>query len=132
VCEVVVDRRQSLRDSFSGSSPAEQNKPIGTFRVTDEQYEALEGAIESIESRASDGDAEGVSSAAAEAAEAAVAGSYAVAETEAGAAAGELAGFRALGWDAHALASVGGPSTAFAHAITLSTYRARIQDAGCH
>jgi plastocyanin len=43
--------------------------------------------------------------------------------------AGHMAALQALGWDAAALAGLGGPSTEFAHAAALTIYRARVHDA---
>jgi len=66
--------------------------------------------------------------AAAEAFGAATQGGYALLP-EAVAGAAHLAALQARGWDAAALASLGGPATGFAHAAALTVYRARIHDA---
>jgi plastocyanin len=94
-----------------------------------EAYEAFEGALEGVTEAAEAGDAEGVRTRAAEAFEAALDGSYALAGGEAVAGAGHLAALQARGWDAAALAGAGGPSTDYAHAAALTVYRARASDA---
>ena len=95
-----------------------------------ESYEALESGIESIVDAAGSGDVESASSAADDALLAAVAGSYAVAGTPAVAGTGHLSTYQAEAFDAAALAGLGGPSTAYAHAAALTLYRARVDDAG--
>jgi len=92
-------------------------------------YETFEGAVEAVVSAAGDEDAEAVGTSATEAFEAAIDGSYALADAEAAAGAGHVAALQARGWDAAALASMGGPPTAFAHAAALTIYRARVSDA---
>jgi plastocyanin len=95
-----------------------------------EAYEAFERAVEAVASAAADDDPEAVRSSANEAFEAALDGSYALADAEVLAGVGHIAALQARGWDAAALASMGGPSTAFAHAAALTIYRARVRDAG--
>ncbi|WP_135822141.1 DUF5059 domain-containing protein [Halostella litorea] len=92
-------------------------------------YERFESAASDAVAAAGDGDAGAVRSSAADARAAAVDGSYALASSEAAAGAGHVASFQARGWNAAALAGIGGPSTAFAHASVLSGYRARVHDA---
>ncbi len=58
---------------------------------------------------------------------AAVSGSYALG-TENVAGAGHIAVMQAQGFDAKALSSLGGPSSTFAHAATLNSYRVRAAD----
>jgi plastocyanin len=94
-----------------------------------EAYEAFEGAVESVISAAGNEDAEAVQTSAGEAFQAAIDGSYALAGTERAAGAGHMATLQTRGWDAAALASMGGPSTAFAHAAALTVYRTRAYDA---
>jgi len=94
-----------------------------------EAYEAFEGGVEGVVSAASAGDAEGVQSSADAAYQAALDGSYALADQEVRAGAGHLATLQARGWDARALARLGGPSTDYAHAAGLTIYRARAHDA---
>ncbi|ACV49305.1 MULTISPECIES: DUF5059 domain-containing protein [Halomicrobium] len=91
-------------------------------------YEDFESGLASIQRAASEGDAEGVTDAVAAAQSAAVAGAYALG-TESVAGTGHLAAMQSVGYDAAALAGLGGPSEALAHATTLTTYRARIRDA---
>ncbi|PCR90363.1 DUF5059 domain-containing protein [Natrinema ejinorense] len=91
-------------------------------------YERFESAIESVVTAAETEDAAGVRSSASDALAATVDGGYALASAET-AGSGQLATYQARGWDAAALASVGGPSTAFAHAAALTVYRARAHDA---
>ncbi|WP_436923497.1 DUF5059 domain-containing protein [Halosimplex amylolyticum] len=92
-------------------------------------YQAFEDALEAVRSAAESGDAETARSEAKSAYAAAVDGSYALADAEAAAGAGHVASIQARGWDAAALAAMGGPSTAFAHAAALTLYRARAADA---
>jgi hypothetical protein len=93
-------------------------------------YGRLDSALESASSAADSGDAEGVQSAADDAFTAAIDGSYALAGNEAVAGTGHLAVLQARGWDAAAVASMGGPSTDYAHVASLTIYRARAHD--CH
>jgi plastocyanin len=94
-----------------------------------EAYETFEGAVGAVASAAGSEDAEAVRASASEAFQAALDGSYALADAEAAAGAGHMAALQTRGWDADALASMGGPSTAFAHAAALTIYRARAYDA---
>lgn len=94
-----------------------------------ESYEAFESGVESVVSAAESEDADAVRTASAEAFQAAIDGSYAVADAEAVAGAGHAAALQARGWDAAALASLGGPSPDFAHAAGLTVYRDRVYDA---
>jgi len=91
-----------------------------------ESYEAFEGSLETAGGAS---DAGTVSEAATAAMEAALAGSYAIAGVEHAAGAGHMAVLQARGWDAAALASAGGPTTDYAHAASLTLYRARAYDA---
>ena len=97
--------------------------------ASSEAYEAFEGNVEGAVSAADAGDAEGVRSSAEAAYQAALNGSYALANEEARAGAGHLATLQARGWDARAIARLGGPSTDYAHAAGLTIYRARVHDA---
>ncbi|WP_324664530.1 DUF5059 domain-containing protein [Haloarcula sediminis] len=91
-------------------------------------YERFESALESAGSAAEDGDAAAVQSAAEDAFTAAIDGSYALAGNETVAGTGHMAALQARGWDAAAVASMGGPSTDYAHAASLTIYRARAYD----
>ena len=93
-----------------------------------ESYGAFEDAVESVVAAAGSEDAEAVRTSADEAFRAAIDGSYALADAERAAGAGHVAALQARGWDAAALASMGGPSTAYAHAAALTIYRARAYD----
>jgi plastocyanin len=95
-----------------------------------EAYERLEGAMEDAIAAAESDDLPAVREATTAAASAAATGAYAVASSERVAGAGQLASYQAAGWDAAALASMGGAGEAFAHAAVLTTYRARVHDAG--
>lgn len=115
---------ESVRSRFE-SSPASD-----AVESTDaDAYESFESALEGVASAAGDGDAAGVESSAEAAFAAALSGSYTLAPSEAAAGAGHLAALQARGWDAHALAGAGGPSTDYAHAAALTVYRARAYDA---
>jgi plastocyanin len=94
-----------------------------------EAYETFEGAVEAAAESAGSEDAEAVRASASEAFAAALDGSYALADSEATAGAGHIAALQARGFDAAALASMGGPSTAVAHAAALTVYRGRAHDA---
>jgi len=94
-----------------------------------EAYETLEGGIEDAISAAQSGDMETLRSATNTALSASATGAYAVAASEKVAGAGQIASYQGQGWDAAALASMGGPSTEFAHAAALTVYRARVHDA---
>ncbi|WP_253738846.1 DUF5059 domain-containing protein [Halohasta salina] len=101
-----------------------------TIESTDsELYESFESAIDAVDTAADEEDLEGVSTAVADGLTAAVDGGYAVAPSETVAGVGHLATYQARGWDAAALAGLGGPSTEFAHAAALTVYRARAHDA---
>ncbi|WP_247730390.1 DUF5059 domain-containing protein [Halovivax limisalsi] len=86
------------------------------------------GALDSAASAAEAEDGEAAVADAAEAFEAATDAGYEL-RSEPVAGAGHLAALQARGWDAAALATLGGPSTAFAHAAALTIYRARVRDA---
>ena len=89
---------------------------------------AFADALDRGATAADDEDAAAAASAADEAFDAATRGTYAfLPEAVAGAA--HLGALQARGWDAAALARLGGPSTAFAHAAALNVYRARVHDA---
>ena len=92
-------------------------------------YETFEEAVASVAAAAENEDADAVVTAAADAYQAAIDGSYALADAEHAAGAGHVATLQARGWDAAALASMGGPSASFAHAAALTVYRARAYDA---
>ena len=92
-------------------------------------YETLEGAMEDAISAAQSGDMESLRSATTTALNASATGAYAVANSEELAGAGQIASYQGQSWDAAALASMGGPSTEFAHAAALTIYRARVHDA---
>ncbi|QGN06070.1 DUF5059 domain-containing protein [Halorhabdus sp. CBA1104] len=92
-------------------------------------FDSLEGSLENLVSNAGSGNSESAMANADLAVETAVAGSYSLADDEHAAGAGHVALFGAMGWDAAALASLGGPSLGVAHAATLTTYRARVADA---
>jgi len=97
-------------------------------RADSDAYERFERAVEATASAAGNGNADEVRTSAEDAFAAALDGSYSLAATEPVAAAGHVAALQARGWDAAALASIGGPSTAFAHAAALTVYRARAYD----
>ncbi|WP_226479054.1 DUF5059 domain-containing protein [Natrinema amylolyticum] len=94
-----------------------------------EVYEEFEGAVDAVATAAADEDLEGVRSNVADALAAANDGAYVLAPSESAAGAGQIATYQARGWDAAALAGLGGPSTAFAHATALTGYQARAYDA---
>jgi len=101
-----------------------------TIESTDsELYESFESAIEAVGTAADEEDFDAVSTAVSEGLTAAIDGGYAVAPAETVAGVGQLATYQARGWDAAALAGLGGPSTEFAHAAALTVYRARVHDA---
>ncbi|MFC4449318.1 DUF5059 domain-containing protein [Halorussus aquaticus] len=93
-----------------------------------ESYEGFESAVEAVEKAATAGTGGTVRNEANAAFDAAATGSYAVAASESAAGAGHLAAIQARGYDASMLASLGGPSTEFAHAAALNVYRARAYD----
>ncbi|MDS0220632.1 DUF5059 domain-containing protein [Haloarcula sp. S1AR25-5A] len=92
-------------------------------------YESFESALSGIGSAAGNEDASGVTEQARAALDAAVTGAYALLSQESVAGAGHLSTMQARGWDAAALASAGGPGQAYAHTVTLNSYRARVADA---
>jgi plastocyanin len=92
-----------------------------------EASESFEGATEAVVSA---GDAETAASEADAAFQAAVDGSYALAPAETAAGAGHLTGLGARAHDSLALGMLGGPGRDYAHASVLTTYRARVDDAG--
>ncbi len=93
-----------------------------------EAADAFAGALDRGASAAESEDVETATAAASEAVGAATRGSYALLpESVAGAA--HLGALQGRGWDADALARLGGPSTEFAHAAALTVYRARVHDA---
>ncbi|WP_123538695.1 DUF5059 domain-containing protein [Halosimplex salinum] len=94
-----------------------------------ESYEAFETALEAAAAAAESGDVAAVRSETSTAYQAAIDGSYALADSESAAGAGHVATLQARGWDAAALAAAGGPSTDVAHAAGLTLYRARTADA---
>ncbi|MFD1586888.1 DUF5059 domain-containing protein, partial [Halorientalis brevis] len=93
-----------------------------------EAYGNLEEAMAAARSAAQNGDLAGVRSASDAAVNATVSGAAAIANEKL-ASAGHLAAYQAQGWDAAALASLGGPSTNYAHAAVLNSYRTRVYDA---
>ncbi|WP_327051420.1 DUF5059 domain-containing protein [Halomicrococcus gelatinilyticus] len=93
-----------------------------------ESYEAFESAAKTAKRAANDGNVKMVLGRANAAVTAAVEGSYAVADAKPAAGAGHLAAMQGQAFDAKALASLGGPSTAYAHAAALNVYRARVAD----
>ncbi|WEL22229.1 Halocyanin [Halorhabdus sp. BNX81] len=93
-------------------------------------FDSLTGGLDGLASAAEAGDSSRTMTNADLAFQAAIQSSYALADNEAVAGAGHIAILQAMGWDAAALAAMGGPSTGVAHAATLTTYRARIADAG--
>ncbi|MFB6309232.1 MAG: DUF5059 domain-containing protein [Haloarculaceae archaeon] len=95
-----------------------------------EAYEAFESGLESAASAAGSKDAAATKKQARSALDAAVTGAYAIAPAEEIAHAGHLAAMQARGFDAAAVASMGGPGTDYAHAAALNVYRARVYDAG--
>ncbi len=94
-----------------------------------EAYESFEAAVKNVESAAGNNDEKALRAEANAAFQAAIDGSYALATAENAAGAGHVAALQARGWDAAALAGMGGPSTGVAHAAVLTTYRARVYDA---
>ena len=93
-----------------------------------ESYEAFESGAKTAKRAAKNGNAETVRGRANAAVTAAVGGSYAVADAKKAAGAGHLAAMQGQAFDAAALASLGGPSAAYAHAAALNVYRARVAD----
>ena len=112
-----------IRDRFAESGLRE-----ALAAADAEAADTFDGALERAASAAENEDADTASAAAGEAFGAATGGSYALLpETVAGAA--HLGALQARGWDAAALAGLGGPATEFAHAAALTVYRARVHDA---
>jgi plastocyanin len=93
-----------------------------------ELYEAFEGGLTSAVSAAEEGDAEATHEGAKRAFAAGVSAGYELAPAPAAGAA-ELAALQSVGFDAAALSALGGPGTAYAHAASLTRYRARVYDA---
>ncbi|RZH69379.1 DUF5059 domain-containing protein [Natrinema altunense] len=114
-------------DAFERFEGAAVHDAIG--EADGDVYERFERAMESVATAAGNEDEASVRSSASDALEAAIDGGYALAPSESAAGAGQIAAYQARGWDAAALAGLGGPSTAFAHAAALTVYRARAHDA---
>jgi len=93
-----------------------------------EAYESFESALETARTEASNGNVEATRTASDDALSATVTGAYAVADPDEAVGAGHLAAMQAVGFDAAVSSSLGGPSTDFAHAATLTLYRARAHD----
>lgn len=94
----------------------------------EEAYQAFEASTSAVVTASGDGDASMATTQARNALQAAVDGAYALTgATVAGA--GHLAVQQARGFDAAAVASLGGPGIAYAHASALTTYRAWVADA---
>jgi len=94
-----------------------------------DSYQGFENALAGIGEAAGNEDASGVTEQARAALDATVSGAYALVQQEVVAGAGHLSTMQARGWDADALASAGGPGQAYAHTVTLNSYRARVADA---
>jgi len=90
--------------------------------------DAFADALDQGETAAGNEDADAVAAAADDAFDAAAQGSYALLDERAAGAA-HIGALQGRGWDAAVLASLGGPSTEFAHAAALTIYRARAHDA---
>ncbi|MFC7044719.1 DUF5059 domain-containing protein [Halobacteriaceae archaeon GCM10025711] len=97
--------------------------------LDDATRDAFETALSEATSAATTRDAQAATEQASAGFDAAVEGAYRVAPAASVAGAGHLAGLQARAFDASALAAMGGPSTAFAHASVLNGYRARVHDA---
>ena len=93
-----------------------------------ETADTFASALDQGASAAESEDAETATTAANEVIEAATQGSYALLP-ESVASAAHLGALQGRGWDAAALAGLGGPATEFAHAAALTVYRARVHDA---
>lgn len=91
-------------------------------------YERFENSLGDVLSAGQRGDTEVAGSGADEALAAAVEGAYAVG-TEKAVGAGHLASLQSRAYDAAMVAGLGGPAASFAHAATLTAYRARVYDA---
>jgi plastocyanin len=93
-----------------------------------ELYEAFEGGLKSAVSAADEGDAEAAREQSTQAFGAGLSVGYELApEPAAGAA--ELSALQSVGFDAATLSTLGGPGTDYAHAASLTRYRARVHDA---
>ncbi|WP_423745522.1 DUF5059 domain-containing protein (plasmid) [Haladaptatus sp. SPP-AMP-3] len=95
--------------------------------ANEETYDAFEHAAKTTIRAAKNEKADVVANQSNDAVTAAVSGSYGLG-TENVAGAGHIAVMQAQAFDANALASLGGPSTSFAHAATLNSYRVRAAD----
>ncbi|WP_266076007.1 DUF5059 domain-containing protein [Haladaptatus caseinilyticus] len=95
--------------------------------ASSETYESFESAAKTTVSAAKKERKSVVRKQSNAAVKAAVSGSYELG-TENAAGAGHIAVMQGQGFDAKALASLGGPSKSFAHAASLNTYRARATD----
>lgn len=95
--------------------------------ANEETYDAFEHAAKTTIRAAKNGKADVVANQSNDAVTTAVSGSYGLG-TENVAGAGHIAVMQAQAFDANALASLGGPSTSFAHAATLNSYRVRAAD----
>jgi plastocyanin len=112
-----------LSDSVTDAEVAE------SLEATDsDALESFETALDDMVAAAQDGNPTAVRDHADAAFDAAVSGSYALAASDEIAGAGHVAALQARGWDAAALASMGGPALGFAHAATRTIYRARLYD----
>ncbi|MDY7080845.1 MAG: DUF5059 domain-containing protein, partial [Halobacteria archaeon] len=110
------------------SSFEESSAHAAVEQADKQSYDAFESGISNITTATDKKDAKSVKQATAKVMDASINGSYAlVAEKTAGA--GHIAQIQARGYDAKTLASLGGPSTDFAHAAALNIYRARAYDA---
>ncbi|ADQ67580.1 plastocyanin [Halogeometricum borinquense DSM 11551] len=95
--------------------------------ASSELYEAFEGGLKSAVSAAEKDDAEAAKTQAEKAFGAALSAGYELApEKVAGVA--ELAALQSVGFDAAAVANLSGPGTEYAHAASLTRYRARVYD----
>ncbi|WP_135664280.1 DUF5059 domain-containing protein [Halorhabdus rudnickae] len=112
--------RDRFTDSSARSALESADGPV---------FDTVESALDGLVSAAGSGDNERSGTNVDLGVQAAIEGSYAVADDEVAAGVGEIAIAQARGWDAAGLASTGGPSTGVAHAATLTGYRARIADA---
>ncbi|WP_136688562.1 DUF5059 domain-containing protein [Halorhabdus amylolytica] len=115
---------ENARERFEGSS-AQSALEDADGAILDTVESGLDGVV----TAASSGNAEQSTTNADLAIQAAIEGSYAVAESDVAAGVGEIAVAQARGWDGATLAAMGGPSTGIAHAATLTGSRARITDA---
>ena len=93
--------------------------------------EAADGVVDALDRAATaveSGNTSEASDAGSEAFGAATQGLHAVADADVAGAA-HMAALQGLGWDAATVTTIGGPSTAYAHAAGLTLYRARAHDA---